>query len=158
MKNRLHRLLAIQELLSAHVIHSQQQLITLLSHQNYHITQATLSRDLRELKVMRKVLETGEIQYIMPKQMIDTYISPQLYHLQSPLYDNISISISNNLVILNTNQGFAQALSHDLTNVGSQHALGCFTNNNQVLVIIHEQSKPEQFINEIKQHLMVGVG
>ena len=59
MENRPQRLRVIVQILNAQIISNQEQLTRALSQQGIEVTQATLSRDLRDLRAEKKVMDNG---------------------------------------------------------------------------------------------------
>ncbi len=68
MKNRNERLMEIRRLIGSRNISSQDELIKLLEKQGYELTQATLSRDLKYLKVAKMPDDRAGYVYILPGQ------------------------------------------------------------------------------------------
>ncbi|MBR4714391.1 MAG: arginine repressor, partial [Paludibacteraceae bacterium] len=60
MKNKVKRFAAIQEIISTSIVGSQEELLQRLSAQGFELTQATLSRDLKQLKVSKTTNSKGE--------------------------------------------------------------------------------------------------
>ena len=68
-KNRQEKLL---ELISRYEIDTQDELIERLRDYGYDVTQATVSRDIRELKISKMTTGKGTYRYVLPKQSVDT--------------------------------------------------------------------------------------
>ena len=66
MKNKRNRLQVISEILRSNVVGSQEELLKMLIERQCEITQATLSRDLKLLKVAKTPLSNGTYKYILP--------------------------------------------------------------------------------------------
>ena len=66
MKNKRNRLQIITELLRSTVVGSQEELLNLLAERKLNVTQATLSRDLKLLKVAKTPLTNGTYKYVLP--------------------------------------------------------------------------------------------
>lgn len=66
MNARVNRLRLITQLVNAQVIASQEQLTLALEQEGVKVTQATLSRDLRELRAEKKVMDDGTTKYVIP--------------------------------------------------------------------------------------------
>ena len=78
MKNKRSRLQVISEILRHNVVGSQEELQNLLKEQNCEVAQATLSRDLRFLKVAKTPISNGMYKYALPahnKALLETEIS-----------------------------------------------------------------------------------
>jgi len=66
MKNKRNRLQIISEILRSNVVGSQEELLKILTERQCEVTQATLSRDLKLLKVAKTPLSNGTYKYILP--------------------------------------------------------------------------------------------
>ena len=60
MKNKSKRFVVIQEIISNSVVGSQEELLNLLAERGFVLTQATLSRDLKQMKVLKTINQYGE--------------------------------------------------------------------------------------------------
>ena len=71
MKNKVKRFAAIQEIISTSIVGSQEELLQRLSAQGFELTQATLSRDLKQLKVAKAATMGGNYIYVIKYKDID---------------------------------------------------------------------------------------
>lgn len=143
MNARQNRLRTITTLLNALVITSQDQLIEALQMQGYDITQATLSRDLRELRAEKKVLPNGGFKYIIPA-------NPQVQkHVLGMDSDVINLSIKSidfcgQFAVVKTKPGYANAVAYDIDERGSHLILGTIAGDDTILIIPRETTTREQ--------------
>lgn len=112
MKKKVNRLQAIKEIIINTRVGSQEELLQLLSANGYNLTQATLSRDLKQLKIAKVPGNDGGYVYVLPevaglgKIMHAKMISPHT----SFAGGFISINFSGNLAVIKTRPGYAEAL------------------------------------------------
>lgn len=145
MKNKRNRLQIITELLRSTVIGSQEELLNLLAERKLNVTQATLSRDLKLLKVAKTPLTNGTYKYVLPP--ITKTISPQgtFNHLTSH-GAVLSIEFSGNLAVMKTKPGYASAIAWDIDNKGSIEILGTIAGDDTILIIPREGVTREQIL------------
>lgn len=145
MKNKRNRLQIITELLRSTVVGSQEELLTLLAERKLNVTQATLSRDLKLLKVAKTPLANGTYKYVLPS--ITKTISPQgtFNHLTSH-GAVLSIEFSGNLAVMKTKPGYASAIAWDIDNKGSIEILGTIAGDDTILIIPREGVTREQIL------------
>lgn len=145
MKNKRNRLQIITELLRSTVVGSQEELLNLLSERKLNVTQATLSRDLKLLKVAKTPLTNGTYKYVLPP--ITKTISPQgtFNHLTSH-GAVLSIEFSGNLAVMKTKPGYASAIAWDIDNKGSIEILGTIAGDDTILIIPREGVTREQIL------------
>lgn len=67
MKDKVNRLEAIKSIVSANRVSGQEELLQRLREQGFDLTQATLSRDLKQLQIVKVSLPAGGYQYILPE-------------------------------------------------------------------------------------------
>jgi arginine repressor len=137
MKNKRSRLQVISEILRHHVVGSQEELQSLLKAQNCEVTQATLSRDLKLLKVAKTPLSNGMYKYALPahnKVLLETEISGVNFINSAVL----SIDFSGQLAVIKTKPGYASAIAWDIDNLSTNEVLGTIAGDDTILVIPRE--------------------
>jgi transcriptional regulator of arginine metabolism len=131
MANKTERQTAILELIGAHDVASQEGLRKLLARRGVSVTQATLSRDLRELGVVRVPGEDGA-RYALPETVVGEAI-PALETLLPQLFS--SIDGVGELIVLKTLASGAQPVSEAIDGAGWREVLGTVAGENTILVI-----------------------
>ena len=131
MAGKTQRHAAILDLIGAHDVASQEELRRLLETRGVSVTQATLSRDLRELGVVRVQGENGA-RYALPETMAGDAI-PSLETLLPQLFS--SIDGVGELIVLHTLASGAQPVSEAIDGVGWREVLGTVAGENTILVI-----------------------
>lgn len=131
MAKKSERQAAILALLGAHDVASQEGLKKLLVERGFDVTQATLSRDLRELGVVRVPGEEGA-RYALPETVVGDAI-PSLETLLPQLFS--SIDGVGELIVLKTLASGAQPVSEALDAAGWREVLGTVAGENTILVI-----------------------
>ncbi len=121
----------ILELISAHVIASQEDLRRLLLERGLQITQATLSRDLRELGVVRAQTDEG-LRYVLPERLADES-KLSLEALLPELFSRID-GVSE-LLVIHTLPSGAQPIAEAVDAKGYSEILGTIAGENTVLII-----------------------
>ena len=152
MKERLNRLKAVRNLLKSHKIESQDILLGLLLKEGYPVTQATLSRDLKELKVGKIPDGKGQYFYSLPgeeerREMERTYI-------EDFLKGYISIDWSGNIVVIKTWSGHTNPVALAIDNLNFKEVLGTIAGgDNIVAVFLREGVKGEDFMKRLKENI-----
>ena len=151
MNIRMNRLRVITNLLNAQIINSQEQLCAALEKQGYTITQATLSRDLRDLRAEKKVLPDGTFKYVVPANPV---VEKKVLGIDSDLAKMSirSVDFCGRFAVVKTRPGFANAVANDIDNRGEELILGTIAGDDTILVIPRETTNQEQlyaFLNAI---------
>lgn len=131
MANKTARQAAILEITGAHVISSQEELRHRLARRGVVVTQATLSRDLRELGLVRVPTDTGA-RYLR-QEAIGDEVKPSLEALLPQLFS--SISAVGELVVLHTVASGAQPISEAIDAENWHELLGTIAGENTILII-----------------------
>ena len=131
MSNKQHRQNAIRQLIGEHQISSQEELKQLLAARGVLVTQATLSRDLRDLGIMRAPGEDGA-RYLLP-EMVSDEAKPSLDGLLPQLFSRIDGV--GELLVLHTLPSGAQPVAEALDSQGWPEVIGTLAGENTVLII-----------------------
>ena len=137
-KNR--RLAAIMELVNTHAPNSQGKLLKLLHDRGFAITQTTLSRDIKQLKISKIPDDKGNYVYMNSHQ--DMKDSNRFFVKDKAGYSSgrgfISIDFSNQLCVIKTRTGYANGIASDINQRGSSIILGTIVSDNTILLIPRE--------------------
>ena len=131
MPNKHQRQDAVLQLIQSRAIGSQEELKQLLGDRGHHVTQATLSRDLRELGVVRAPSEHGA-RYVLPERLAEEG-KPHLENLLPQLFARID-GVSE-LLVLHTLPSGAQPVSEAIDSQGWPEILGTLAGENTVLIV-----------------------
>jgi transcriptional regulator of arginine metabolism len=135
MSNKNDRQQAILQLISSHQVASQEDLKALLASRGLNVTQATLSRDLRDLGVVRAPGEDGS-RYMLP-EMVSDEAKPSLEGLLPQLFSRIDGV--GELLVLHTLPSGAQPVAEALDAQGWPEVIGTLAGENTVLIICRSE-------------------
>ena len=129
MKNRNERLMEIRRLIGSRNISSQDELNKLLEKQGYEMTQATLSRDLKYLKVAKMPDDQTGYVYILPdkEQVVE--------EAEQGLNGLISLDFAQGMAILRTLPGHASSIAYTLDNLDAYEIAGTIAGDDTILLI-----------------------
>ena len=150
MKGRLSRLDVIRKLIKTEKIKSQDTLLEHLQKKGFAVTQATLSRDLKALKVGKISDNSGSYVYTLPgdegqKETEKTYV-------HDFLRGYISIDWSGNIVVIKTHSGYSDPVAIALDSLGFEEMLGTIAgNDNTVAVFLREGVNGKDFMRRLKE-------
>lgn len=140
MKNKKNRLEVIKEIFNTSIIRSQDDLLQALSAKGFSLTQATLSRDLKLLKVAKQANENGEYLYILPSETQDSNLLETKSN-NPKLVDKgfLSINFSGNMAVIKTRPGYAGSIASDIDENAFPQFLGSIAGDDTVLLILKEK-------------------
>lgn len=141
-KNR-HK--AIKEILKTESIANQDILLTMLQAQGFELTQATLSRDIKELKIVKAPSATGQYIYKLPED-----VKPQAEHFASLVAStSVSIEFSGQLAVIKTRPGYAMAIASEIDHKATDYILGTVAGDDTILIIPRENKTREEVVNSL---------
>jgi len=153
MKKRRQR--AILTLVATRPIHSQEELVALLQRQGFEVTQATVSRDIKELglaKVPVKPAHGGEVfKYVLPGTNLS--YSSRLHRVMAELVTTIAGSA--NLIVLHTPPGSAMMVASAIDEAAWPEVFGTIGGDDTILVIVgsaDEMPYVTQRFRDLKGH------
>ena len=145
MGNRTERLLAIKELISSIKISSQEELLKLLEDRGLAYTQATLSRDLKFLKV-NKIADPGKgYIYELPEQHIISNDTAESYASKG----FISIKFANNLGVIKTLPGYAPSIASMIDKSDPFEIVGTIAGDDTILIIPQNNVSERDVLNTL---------
>lgn len=139
MKGRDDRLKAVKRAIAHHGVANQEELLALLTQDGFEVTQATLSRDLKALRVGKVSAADGSYRYALPEES-DRSQDELIRDFQRGY---LSMESSGNLVVLKTLPGHAQATAWALDNLEMADILGTVAGDDTILIILRQGSSFE---------------
>src|SRR5579862_136680 len=136
---------AIRELISSSQVGSQEEFKRLLAERGVQVTQATLSRDLRDLGIVRAAGEDGP-RYALPETLADDDL-PSLEVLLPQFFSHVD-GVSE-LVVLHTLPGGAQPIDEALDEKGWVEILGTIGGENTILIVCRSSDDRMALINRL---------
>ncbi len=122
----------IKEIVEKYKIDTQDELIKKLKESGFSATQATMSRDIKELKLSKISDGTNGYYYVFPTSMTVNDINKlnaSLTHLI------LSVNCAMNIIVIKTHAGMAQAVATGIDNIKSDDILGCVAGDDTIFVV-----------------------
>lgn len=147
VKRKRDRLQLITELIKTNCIGSQSELADMLREHNINVTQATLSRDLKALKISKVATDRNTYMYIIPdsNQLQDRLLSMRQTDASAAKQVGlVSITFSGNIAVIKTRNGYAPGLAYDIDMSRPPEVLGTIAGADTVVAVIAEGVTQEQ--------------
>jgi transcriptional regulator of arginine metabolism len=152
VKERLARLKAIRKLIKTYRIESQEVLLGYLQKEGFMVTQATLSRDLKLLKVGK--VSDGHNGYVYALPGDDERQENERTYIHDFLRGYISIDWSGNIVVIRTYSGHSDSVALAVDNLSLDEVLGTIAGrDNTVFVCLREGVTGEDFMTQMKEKI-----
>jgi transcriptional regulator of arginine metabolism len=145
---KTQRLIAIKQIVSEKKISSQDELLILLTRQGYQIAQATLSRDLKYLKVAKIPDSEVGYRYVVPENG-QKKPDEQLTMEGFPMNRITSIEFSGQMAVIKTMPGFANSIASVIDSYGIFEVLGTIAGDDTILLINRDGVLKTDVINAL---------
>lgn len=139
MRFKNDRLEAIKLLISSQEIGSQKELLEALEAEGFIVTQATLSRDLKQLKVAKAASMNGRYVYVLPNETMYRRVQKPLPAREMMLTPGfLSIQFSGNIGVIKTRPGYASSIAYNIDNSDIPEILGTIAGDDTIMIVVKE--------------------
>lgn len=138
------------ELIEQQEIETQEELSLALKELGVDVTQATISRDIKDLRLVKVLGRTGKYKYALMKDQAN-FINERLMKIFSQTI--LSIDYSGNIIVLKTFSGAANAACEAIDAFGIEHIIGTIAGDNTIFVLVREDTDIEKVIEKFKKML-----
>ena len=144
-KNRLNKII---EIINTYEVETQDDLIVHLQAAGFSVTQATVSRDIRELGLSKVVTGRGSYRYILPKA--DRGIrNLQFNHA---LAETITrVEVAQNIIVLHTYAGMAQAVALEVDHLSHSGILGCVAGDDTIIIVARDNAEAALLSEQLQE-------
>jgi len=152
MKVKNNRLEALRLIISSQQFGSQEELLTALQAEGYKLTQATLSRDLKQLKVAKAATMSGNYIYVLPNDTMYKRIStPSHIREMMKVPGFVSINFSGNMGVIKTRPGYASSIAWNIDNSDIPQIIGTIAGDDTIFIVIKEGFSHQQVIDALSE-------
>ena len=148
MKNKRHVL--IMELINSKDIETQEDLAAELKKAGQDVTQATVSRDIKELNLVKVSNNRDGYKYASQS---NSAVGISSRHLRIFADTVLSINYSGSMIVIQTMTGSANAAAETLDALGWDEFLGTIAGDNTIFMIVRENSNAAEVCERLKQLL-----
>ena len=139
MKTKSNRLEVLRMIISSRELGNQEELLNALQEEGFKLTQATLSRDLKQLKVAKASTLRGNYIYVLPNETMYKRVStPGNIREMMSAPGFISINFSGNIGVIKTRPGYASAIAWNIDSSDLPEILGTIAGDDTIFVVIRE--------------------
>lgn len=150
MKIKNSRLEALRLIISSQQLGSQEELLMALQKEGFKLTQATLSRDLKQLKVAKAATMGGNYVYVLPNESMYKRVStPSTVREMMQMPGFMSINFSGNMAIIKTRPGYASSIAWNIDNSAIPQLLGTIAGADTIFVALKEGISKQEAIDAL---------
>ena len=152
MKVKNNRLEALRLIISSQQLGSQDELLNALQKEGFKLTQATLSRDLKQLKVAKAATMGGNYVYVLPNDTMYKRVStPSTIREMMQMPGFVSINFSGNMAVIKTRQGYASALAWNIDCSDIPQILGTVAGDDTIFIVLKEGVSHQELIDTLSE-------
>jgi transcriptional regulator of arginine metabolism len=145
---KLRRHVRILELIRDRPISTQDQLTDILCSEGITVTQATISRDIRELRLSKVPGDDGHYRYALPEDPSGNF---RVERLRRHLHDLlVGVDFSENIIVLRTLPGTANTVAVGVDRLGWPEVLGTIAGDDTILVVVRSREVTPEIARRIR--------
>lgn len=148
MKGNRHQ--KIVELVENYDIETQEELADLLSEAGYQVTQATVSRDIRQLKLSKVSSHDGRQKYVVLKQE-DTHLSEKYIRVLKDGF--LFMDKAQNILVIKTVSGMAMAVAAAVDAMKLEEVVGSIAGDDTIMAVLRTAQDTEIVMEKIREVL-----
>lgn len=138
----------ILEIISTKNVETQEQLLEELQREGFRGTQATISRDIKELRIVKELTSFGTYRYTTATSEIDSGWSSRLNTIFRECI--VRIDYAQNIVVLHTLPGLASAAGSAIDTMNAHAVVGTLAGDDTVMIIMRDSNAAALFCGEMK--------
>lgn len=149
MKNERHN--KILEIITKYPITTQDELLSFLKNEGYDVTQSTVSRDIKQLKLHKTHSQDGKYCYTATFDKSKASKG----HLQS-LFSTSVVSVVNaqNIVVIKTDSGMAQAICATLDSIANDDVVGTIAGEDTIMAICKDEESARNYAQDLSNGIV----
>ena len=148
MKRQRHEV--VVDLINKYDIETQEELAAYLKEEVFEVTQATVSRDIRELKLSKIATGNGKQKYIILKND-DSHLGDKYIRVLRDGF--VSMNMAQNILVIKTVQGMAMAVAAALDAMKFPEIVGCIAGDDTIMAAIKSTDETKVVIDKINEIL-----
>ena len=140
----------ILELIQKHDIETQEELSAYLTRDGYQVTQATVSRDIRELKLTKIAMDNGRQRYAVLSDA-DTGMAEKLVRVLREGF--VSMDYAGNILVIKTVSGMASAVGAAVDAIKLSEIIGSIAGDDTLMCVIRTEEDAVNIMNKLRKHV-----
>ena len=141
----------ILEIIANRNVETQEQLLAALQAEGFRGTQATISRDIKELRIVKELTSLGTYRYTVSNSDIGNSFSARLNTIFRECV--ISFDYAQNIIVLRTLPGLASAAGSAIDAMNLSTIVGSLAGDDTVMIVMRDTNSAATFCGEIKSLL-----
>ena len=139
------------EIISNRNVETQEQLLAMLRDAGFHSTQATISRDIKELRIVKELTSFGTYRYSAATDEVSSSFFSKLNTIFRECITNFDYA--QNMIVIHTLPGLASAAASAIDAMNMSVVLGSIAGDDTVFIVMRDTNAAAAFCGEIKNLL-----
>lgn len=155
MRSKSDRIETLKMIISSQQLGNQEEVLRALSDEGFNLTQATLSRDMKQLKVAKAASMNGKYVYVLPNETMYRRVakpSTAREMLHTPGF--VSMSFSGNMAVIKTRPGYASSIAYNIDNSDIPEILGTIAGDDTIFIVMKEGTSKLRLKNALEEYLV----
>ena len=142
----------IMEIIATRNLETQEQLLDALQKEGFRATQATISRDIKELRIVKELTSLGTYRYTTSTNEMTGSFSSRLNTIFRECV--VSFDYAQNIIVIRTLPGLASAAGSAIDAMNLNSVVGSLAGDDTVMVVMRDNNAAAAFCGEIKNLLL----
>ena len=138
----------IMEIISSKNVETQEQLLEELQQEGFRSTQATISRDIKELRIVKELTSFGTYRYTTTQNEVVGTFSNRLNTIFRECVTGVDYA--QNLIVIHTLPGLASAAGSAIDAMSMSVIVGCLSGDDTVMIVMRDSNAAAAFCGEIR--------
>ncbi len=148
MKTRRHAM--ILEIINEYPVETQEELLNRLKENGFNVTQATVSRDIKELRLLKSLSPDGKYRYTSIKKSSSDLQGNMQNFFNSSV---IMIKSAQNMVVIKTMAGMANALCASIDSMDFDGLIGTIAGDDTIFIVCSDTERASKLVLDLKKFL-----
>lgn len=142
----------ILALIEKYDIETQGELSDYLEQAGFHVTQATLSRDVREMKLSKVLMDNGRQKYAILTEQPDSDVISDMSEKYKRIFRDgfLSVDMAQNILVVRTHSGMAMAVAAALDALKMQEIVGCIAGDDTIMCAIRSTEETKKLMHKLR--------
>ncbi len=150
---KLSRHSKILDLILKYDIETQEELANYLAGAGYNVTQATVSRDIKDLKLVKVLSDRGVYKYVQSGGREGATTEKNFSSIIKTSV--VSVEYAVNLVVIKTHAGMAQAAGSVIDSIGFDEIIGCVAGDDTLLCVTQSEKNAQTLTDKLKRMISI---
>ncbi|MEI8215529.1 MAG: arginine repressor [Eubacteriales bacterium] len=138
----------ILDIINTNEVETQERLVALLKKSGYKVTQATISRDIKELQLVKILSSSGKYKYSVGSNNEQPVTDRFIKIFRDTI---LTVTASGNIIVLKTLTGCANAACEAIDSLNMQNIIGTIAGDNTIFVVANDQSNVSMLVSKFNE-------